>query len=534
MADSESSQEFFIGALDQGTTSTRFIIYNREANPIASHQVEFTQYYPEAGWVEHDPLEIVQSVRVCISKAIDKAAADGYDVDFGLKAIGITNQRETTVIWSKSTGIPLYNAIVWMDARTSPICRRLEKNLLGGKNHFIDTCGLPISTYFSATKILWLIENVYGVKEAIQTNDAMFGTIDSWVIWNLTGGVGFYNRDGEYVRGLHVTDCSNASRTMLMNLKTLDWDRPTLEKFGIPIEILPKIVTNSEKIGVIANGWPLAGIPIAGCLGDQHAAMLGQLCMKGQAKSTYGTGAFILLNTGEEIIQSSHGLLSTLAFKLGPNAPTNYALEGSIAIAGAAVQWLRDGLGIIRTASEIEDLANTVQNTGGVYFVPAFNGLFAPWWRDDARGVCVGITSYTNKGHIARAVLESICFQVKDVLDSMHKDFGSPVEDENDDGNFVLLVDGGATVNDLLMQIQANILGSSVVRPADIETTALGAAYAAGLAIGAWNEEQILLTKNGLNCSSFRSNLLEEQRKKMCSAWCEAVTRTFNLDHLSL
>lgn len=329
----------------------------------------------------------------------------------------------------------------------------MEKSLEGGKKHFVGTCGLPISTYFSATKILWLIENVYGVKEAIESKDALFGTIDSWLIWNLTGGVGTSNGEGQFVRGLHVTDCSNAARTMLMNLRTLDWDRPTLAKLRIPINLLPKIVSNSETIGVIANGWPIAGVPIAGCLGDQHAAMLGQLCIKGQAKSTYGTGAFILLNTGEDIVQSSHGLLSTLAYKLGPNAPPNYALEGSIAIAGAAVQWLRDGLGIIRSASEIEELARTVENTGGVYFVPAFNGLFAPWWRDDARGVCIGITSYTNKGHIARAVLESICFQVKDVLDSMHKDFGQRT-DERRGRNFMLLVDGGASVNNLLMQIQ--------------------------------------------------------------------------------
>lgn len=330
--------------------------------------------------------------------------------------------------------------------------RRLEKDLTGGKNHFVETCGLPVSPYFSASKILWLMENVNGVKEAIECGDCLFGTIDSWVIWNLTGGNGSSNL------GLHVTDCSNAARTMLMNLKTLDWDKPTLEELGIPSQILPKIVSNSEFIGVVADGWPLSGIPIAGCLGDQHAAMLGQLCQKGQAKSTYGTGAFILLNTGEEIIQSSHGLLSTIAYKLGPNAATNYALEGSIAIAGAAVQWLRDGLGIIRTASEVEEMAKTVENSGGVYFVPAFNGLLAPWWRDDARGVCVGISRSTNKGHIARAVLESMGFQVKDVLDSMHKDVGER-DDERSPRDFLLRVDGGATVNNLLMQIQVCLSG---------------------------------------------------------------------------
>ncbi|KAG0451399.1 hypothetical protein HPP92_026266 [Vanilla planifolia] len=533
MSSSANSHDVFIGSLDQGTTSTRFIIYDRAGKAIAAHHVEFTQFYPEAGWVEHDPLEILESVKVCTAKALDKATANGYNVDRGLKAIGITNQRETTVIWSKSTGLPFYNAIVWMDVRTSHICRRLENDFPGGKTHFVETCGLPISTYFSATKILWLIENVDGIKEAIRAGDALFGTIDSWVIWNLTGGTGSANREEKPVQGIHVTDCSNAARTMLMNLKTLDWDQPTLEALGIPSKILPKIVSNSETIGVIANGWPLSGVPIAGCLGDQHSAMLGQLCRKGQAKSTYGTGAFILLNTGEDIIQSSHGLLSTLAFKLGPNAPTNYALEGSIAIAGAAVQWLRDGLGIIQTASEIEELAEMVESTGGLYFVPAFNGLFAPWWRDDARGVCVGITRFTNKAHLARAVLESMCFQVNDVLDSMHKDFGKGSESK-DNSEFLLRVDGGATVNNLLLQIQADLMGSSVVRPADIETTALGAAYAAGLAIGIWTEEQIFSGMHAENATTFSPKLGEEQRRKRCDAWHKALNRTFDLADLSI
>ncbi|XP_072978774.1 glycerol kinase isoform X1 [Typha angustifolia] len=527
-------EEIFIGSIDQGTTSTRFIIYDREAKPIASHQVEFTQFYPEAGWVEHDPVEIMESVRVCMAKALDKATADGYNVDGGLKAIGLTNQRETTVVWSKSTGLPLHNAIVWMDVRTSAICRRLEKELSGGRTHFVETCGLPISTYFSALKLLWLMENVDDVKEAIQSGDALFGTIETWMIWNLTGGCGGTNREENLVRGLHVTDCSNASRTMLMNLKTLDWDQPTLDTLGIPSEILPKIISNSENIGSIANGWPLSGVPICGCLGDQHAAMLGQLCRKGEAKSTYGTGAFILLNTGDEVIQSSHGLLSTIAYKLGRNASTNYALEGSIAIAGAAVQWLRDGLGIIRSAAEIEEMAKSVENSGGVYFVPAFNGLFAPWWRDDARGVCIGITRFTNKGHIARAVLESMCFQVNDVLNSMHKDAGEGREIRSKEGEFLLRVDGGATVNNLLMQIQADLLGSSVVRPADIETTALGAAYAAGLAIGVWTEEQIFAAGDKEKTTIFHPKLDEAHRQKRSECWYKAVSRTFDLADLSL
>uniref|UniRef100_A0A2P2IPI7 glycerol kinase n=1 Tax=Rhizophora mucronata TaxID=61149 RepID=A0A2P2IPI7_RHIMU len=519
----EKDEEVFIGSIDQGTTSTRFFIYDRNAQIIGSHQVEFTQFYPDNGWVEHDPMEILESVRVCMAKALDKATADGHNVDGALKAIGLTNQRETTLIWSKCTGHPLYNAIVWMDGRTSNICRKLEKELSGGKNHFVDTCGLPISTYFSAMKILWLMENVDAVKDAIEKEDALFGTIETWLIWNLTGGVN---------GGIHVTDVSNASRTMLMNLKSLDWDKPTLETLAIPESILPKIVSNSEIIGNVAKGWPIIDIPIAGCLGDQHAAMLGQACQKGEAKSTYGTGAFILLNTGEEIVPSKHGLLTTVAFKLGPEEPMNYALEGSIAIAGAAVQWLRDQLGIINSAREIEDLALQVDSTDGIYFVPAFSGLFAPWWRDDARGVCVGITRSTSKAHIARAVLESMCFQVKDVLDSMHKDAGVV---KNAEGEFLLRVDGGATVNNLLMQIQADLLGSPVVRPADTETTALGAAYAAGLATGVWIKDEIFASgEKDKTDTIFRPKLDEELRKRKAESWCKAVERTFDLAALSI
>ncbi|KAI4329363.1 hypothetical protein L6164_021633 [Bauhinia variegata] len=518
-----SNEEVFVGSIDQGTTSTRFLIYDGSARVIGSHQVEFTQFYPQAGWVEHDPIEILESVKVCIAKALDKATADGFNVDKGLKAIGVTNQRETTLLWSKSTGCPLYNAIVWMDARTSSICRKLEEELPGGRNHFVETCGLPISTYFSALKLKWLMENVDAVKDAIKKGDALFGTIDTWLIWNLTGGV---------KGGLHVTDVSNASRTMLMNIKTLEWDAASLKTFGIPTEILPKIISNSEVIGKIAAGWPITGIPISGCLGDQHAATLGQACRKGEAKCTYGTGAFIVLNTGKDIILSKHGLLTTLAFKLGPNAPTNYALEGSIAIAGAAVQWLRDSLGIIQSASQIEDLASQVDSTGGVYFVPAFNGLFAPWWREDARGVCIGITRFTSKAHIARAVLESMCFQVKDVLDSMHKDADSGDKKEMD---FLLRVDGGAAVNSLLMQIQADLLGNPVLRPADTETTALGAAYAAGLAVGIWKEEDIFASgEKARSPTIFRPELSEELRKKKVESWCKAVGRTFDLADLSL
>ncbi|KAL0319113.1 UNVERIFIED_CONTAM: Glycerol kinase [Sesamum angustifolium] len=517
--------EVFIGSIDQGTTSTRFFIYDRAARPVGSHQIEFTQFYPQSGWVEHDPMEILESVRLCIAKAVDKATAAGHNVDSGLKAIGLTNQRETTVIWSKSTGCPLYNAIVWMDVRTSSLCRKLEKELPGGKTHFLETCGLPISTYFSALKVLWLLDNVDAVKEAVKKGDALFGTIDTWLIWNLTGGK---------ENGLHVTDVSNASRTMLMNLKTLDWDETILDTLGIPAEMLPKIVSNAEIIGKLAKDGQF-----------QESRSLDVLVInmqpwwdKGVGKvglSTFGTGAFILLNTGEEIVKSKHGLLSTLAYKLGPKAPTNYALEGSIAIAGAAVQWLRDSLGIIKSASEIEELAMQVDSCGGVYFVPAFNGLFAPWWRDDARGVLIGITRFTNKSHIARAVLESMCFQVKDVLDSMHKDVGDKGEAKNAKGDFLLRVDGGATVNNLLMQIQADLLGTPVARPAAIETTARGAAYAAGLAIGIWTEKDIFSSGEEMDKATiFRPKGDQEVRKKKVESWCKAVSRTFDLADLSL
>lgn len=528
-----TNEEVLIGSIDQGTTSTRFFIYDRNAKVVASHQVEFGQIYPEAGWVEHDPMEILESVRVCMQVACEKAKAAGREVEKGLKAIGITNQRETTIVWSKSTGRPLYNAIVWMDARTSSICRRLEKELENGKNHFVECTGLPISTYFSALKLLWLLESVDDVKRAVKDNDALFGTVDSWLIWNLTGAAKTIGENGTEVQGSHVTDCSNAARTMLMDLKTLEWHEPTLEVLNIPPSILPRIVSNAEVIGKIVQGWPFAGTPLAGCLGDQHAAMVGQSCRMGEAKSTYGTGCFILLNTGEKAIASKHGLLSTVAFKLGPNAPTNYALEGSIAIAGAAVQWLRDSLGIIQSASEIEDLARTVENTGGIYFVPAFNGLFAPWWRDDARGVCIGITRFTTKAHIARAVLESMCFQVKEVLNAMSMD-AKQEERTNEKGEFLLRVDGGATVNNLLMQIQADLLGSPVVRPADTETTALGAAYAAGLATGVWTEEQVFSSEaKKEEPTIFYPKVEDEHRKKRYESWCKAVEKSFDLADLS-
>ncbi|BBN05881.1 glycerol kinase [Marchantia polymorpha subsp. ruderalis] len=511
----------YIGAIDQGTTSTRFMVYNSKAHIVASHQVEFTQIMPEAGWVEHDPMEILDTVRVCMEETLKKV---GPEVIAGLRGIGITNQRETTVVWSKSSGRPLHNAIVWMDVRSAPICRRLEAELTGGARHFVATAGLPISTYFSATKLLWLMDSVPLVREAIDRGDALFGTIDSWLIWNLTGGAR---------GGLHLTDCSNAARTLLMDLKSLQWHRPTLESLGIPLALLPRIISNSEVMGAVAAGWPAAGVPLAGCLGDQHAATLGQQCKKGHAKSTYGTGCFILLNTGDEIVPSEHGLLTTVGFKLGREAPTNYALEGSIAIAGAAVQWLRDNLQLISKASDTEALAASVPDTGGLYFVPAFGGLFAPWWRDDARGVLVGISRFTGKAHVARATLESMCFQARAVLTAMKSDMKS--RHKAGDEEFLLRVDGGASANNLLMQLQADILGAAVLRPADIETTALGAAYAAGLAVGVWTEEQIFEDNHEFaKPTTFTPQIDEESRERRYKSWNLAVERSFGLADLAL
>lgn len=529
----QMASESYVAAIDQGTTSTRFIIYDQNARAVASHQLEFSQLHPQVGWVEHDPVEILDTVRTCMQEALKEAAAAGLNVEGNMKGVGITNQRETTVVWSRTTGKPLHNAIVWMDGRTSSICRRLEKELGGGRNHFREVTGLPISTYFSALKLIWLLENDANVRTAVDNEDALFGTIDTWLIWNLTGtpfgSSSGGQRSSEVLERVHVTDCSNAARTLLMDIRTLQWHEPTLKDLGIPRSVLPKIVSNSEVIGSIAEGWPLAGIPLAGCLGDQHAAMLGQRCKIGEAKSTYGTGCFILLNTGTSICSSSHGLLTTVAFKLGQSAATTYALEGSIAIAGAAVRWLRDGLGLITSASEVEELASSVPDCGGVYFVPAFSGLFAPWWRDDARGVCVGISGYTTKGHLARAVLESMCFQACDVLEAMHKDAGA--HGMQNEADFVLLVDGGATANNLLLQLQADILGSEVVRPADIETTALGAAFAAGLAVNMWSEADIFEGDvfGKARKSTFMPATTGDDREARIKRWRRAVSRSFDL-----
>lgn len=457
----------FIGALDQGTSSTRFMIFNEEGAVIGQHQLEHKQILPRPGWVEHDAWEIWERTVEVISESLRKSGISGKD----LVGIGITNQRETTVIWDKQTGKPLHNAIVWQDTRTQEFLDNFsdsEKALIVRKT------GLAIAPYFSGSKLNWLINNVPDVKRAIDSGNALAGTIDSWLLWKLSGGT-------------HKTDVTNASRTLLMDLETLDWDRDLLRLFGIPREILPTICSSSEVFASSLDNGPVgAAVPISGILGDQQAAMVGQVCFeKGDSKTTYGTGNFALLNTGEELVRSKHGLLTTVCFKFG-SEPARYALEGSVAVTGSAVQWLRDQLGLIKQASEIESLAAAVKDNGGVYFVPAFSGLFAPYWRSDARGVIVGLTRAANKSHIARATLEAISFQTKEILDAMAQDSGVKLTE--------MRVDGGITANELCMQIQSDVMQIDVVRPKVIETTALGAAYAAGLSVGYFKDKAQLRT----------------------------------------
>src|SRR5512136_2120508 len=448
----------YVGAVDQGTTSTRFMIFDHGGNVVGVDQKEHEQIYPKPGWVEHNPMEIWERCKEVMAGALAKANIDPKD----LAAVGVTNQRETTVVWEKATGKPVYNAIVWQDTRTDQICNELAKD--GGQDRFRTHVGLPLATYFSGPKIKWILDNVPGVREKAEKGEVLFGNIDTWVIWNLTGGVN---------GGVHVTDVSNASRTMLMNLETLDWDPDMLKVMGIPRAMLPAVKASSEVYGKMGN------IPVAGDLGDQQAALFGQTCFSpGEAKNTYGTGCFMLLNTGTKPVQSKNGLLTTLGYKIG-NQPAVYALEGSIAITGALVQWLRDNLGMIQKSADVEELAAQVEDSGGIYFVPAFSGLFAPYWRSDARGAIVGMTRYVNKGHLARAVLEATAYQTREVLDAMEKDSGVALKS--------LKVDGGMVYNELLMQFQADILGVPVTRPKVAETTALGAAYAAGLAVGFWD-----------------------------------------------
>lgn len=488
----------YVAAIDQGTTSTRFIVFDHGGNVVSVDQKEHRQIYPKPGWVEHDPLEIWERTREVIEGALSKGNISASEI----AAIGVTNQRETTVVWDASTGKPIYNAIVWQDTRTDAIISKFAKQ--GGQNRFRRKTGLPLATYFSGPKIKWILENVKGAKAKAQKGQLLFGNMDTWIIWKLTGE--------------HITDVTNASRTMLMNLKTLDWDDAILKIMDIPRAMLPEIKSSSEIYGNIASGI-LSGLPIAGDLGDQHAALFGQTCFKpGEAKNTYGTGCFMLLNTGEKPIQSKAGLLTTLGYKIGNKKPI-YALEGSIAITGALIQWLRDNLGLIEKSADVESLAKTVDDNGGIYFVPAFSGLYAPYWKSDARGVIVGMTRYVTKGHVARAALEATAYQTREVLDAMEKDSGVKLR--------ALKVDGGMVFNELLMQFQSDILNVPVVRPKVAETTALGAAYAAGLAVGFWKDADEL-KKNWGRDKEWSPKMDSKRRAGLYSGWKKAVKRTFD------
>ncbi len=490
----------YAAAIDQGTTSTRFMVFDHGGQVVSVDQKEHEQIYPKPGWVEHDAMEIWERTQEVVRAGLDKVQASD------IAAVGVTNQRETTVVWDRTTGQPVHNAIVWQDTRTDQICNELSAD--GGQDRFRTKTGLPIATYFSGPKIKWILDNVEGVRARAESGDVVFGNIDTWVIWLLTGGP-----DG----GAHVTDVTNASRTMMMNLETLDWDDEILGILDVPRAMLPEIRASSETYGEARNG--LAGIAVAGDLGDQQAALFGQTCFSvGEAKNTYGTGNFLLLNTGNEAVQSKSGLLTTLAYKIG-DQPATYCLEGAIAITGALVQWLRDNIGLIKESPEIEELAKTVDDNGGVYFVPAFSGLFAPYWRNEARGVIAGLTRYVNKGHIARAALEATAWQSKEVVDAMNADSGVELTS--------LKVDGGMVYNELLMQFQADVLDVPVIRPTVAETTSLGAAYAAGLAVGFWSEVEDLRANWGKD-KEWQPQMDAEEREKEYHFWKKAVTKTFD------
>ncbi|WP_395785522.1 glycerol kinase GlpK [Aquirufa sp.] len=488
----------YIGSIDQGTTSSRFIIFNKAGEIISVGQKEHQQIYPQAGWVEHNPDEIWKNTQEVIGLALGKANLSAKDI----AAVGITNQRETTVVWNKHTGKPYYNAIVWQDTRVGSELAELAKD--GGMDRFRTKTGLPLAAYFSGLKLRWLLNNIEGLRADAEKGDAIFGNMDTFIAWHLTGG-------------LHITDVTNASRTQLMDLVTCQWDDEILSIFNIPKIMLPEIKPSSAVYG-LAKGV-LGGVPLAGILGDQQAALVGQTCFNpGQGKNTYGTGCFLLMNTGEKPVPSQHGLLTTVAYQLG-NEPVHYALEGSVAITGALVQWLRDNLGIIKNSPDIEKLAKEVDDNGGCYFVPAFSGLYAPYWKSDARGVIVGLTRYVNKSHIARAALEATAFQTWEVLEAMEKDAGIPITS--------LRVDGGMVVNQLLMQFQADILGAEVICPKIIETTALGAAYAAGLAVGYW-ENLDDLRKNWGIAHTWKKQMPTEKRQHLQGQWKKAVTKSFD------
>ncbi|MBE1514536.1 glycerol kinase GlpK [Nesterenkonia halotolerans] len=494
----------YVIAIDQGTTSSRAIIFDHTGNIVSSGQKEHEQIFPKAGWVEHDPMEIWNNTREVIGNALSKVNLTRHDI----AAVGITNQRETTVVWDKNTGEPVYNAIVWQDTRTQPIVDELAAD--GGPDRFKKKVGLPLAPYFSGTKIKWILDNVEGARARAEAGDLLFGNTDSWLTWHLTGGT---------ESGVHITDVTNASRTMFMDIETLTWDEDILEAFGVPLSMLPEIKSSSEVYGKVHGAQLLRETPVAGILGDQQAATFGQAAFeKGGAKNTYGTGNFLIVNTGEEIVHSQNGLLTTVCYKLGDAKPV-YALEGSIAVTGSLIQWLRDNLGIIKTAPEVEKLAESVEDNGGVYVVPAFSGLFAPYWRGEARGAIVGLTRFVNKGHIARAALEATAFQTREVLDAANADSGVDMED--------LRVDGGMVANEALMQFQADILGIPVVRPKVTETTALGAAYAAGLAVGFWSDTDELAA-NWAEDKRWEPAMDEEERARQLRLWKKAVTRTFD------
>jgi glycerol kinase len=492
----------YVGALDQGTTSTRFMVFDHSGQVVSIDQKEHEQIYPKPGWVEHDALEIWERSVEVIRGALAKAGIKGSD----LAAVGITNQRETALVWDRKTGRPVFNAIVWQDTRTDQIVNEFARD--GGQDRLREKVGLPLATYFSGPKVKWILDNVDGARARADAGDLLFGNIDTWCIWNLTGGTN---------GGVHVTDVTNASRTMLMNLDTLDWDPDILNLMGIPRSMLPAIRASSEVYG--KGVGDLAGVPVAGDLGDQQAALFGQTCFSpGEAKNTYGTGNFMLLNTGTNKVPSKSGLLTTVGYKIG-DQPAVYALEGSIAITGALVQWLRDNLGMINRSEDVETLARTVEDNGGVYFVPAFSGLFAPYWKSDARGVIAGLTRYVNKGHIARAVLEATAWQTREVLDAMNADSGVALT--------ALKVDGGMVYDELLMQFQSDVLGVPVIRPKVAETTALGAAYAAGLAVGFWAQVEDLRA-NWAKDKEWTPQMDEAERDKAYRLWKKAVTRTFD------
>ncbi|MCK6209764.1 glycerol kinase GlpK [Georgenia sp. EYE_87] len=499
-----ADEKKYVLAIDQGTTSSRAIVFDHSGQIVETGQLEHEQIFPRAGWVEHDPLEIWKNVREVVGLALTRANLTHNDI----AAVGITNQRETTVVWDRTTGEPVYNAIVWQDTRTDKIVNELGGS--EGQDRYKAKVGLPLATYFSGPKVKWILDNVDGAREKAEAGDLLFGNTDSWVVWNMTGG-----KDG----GVHVTDVTNASRTMLMDLATLSWDEEIAKDMGIPMSMLPEIRSSSEVYGEGRQGGMVPGVPIAGILGDQQAATFGQACFEvGMAKNTYGTGNFMLLNTGTEPVPSKSGLLTTVCYKIG-DQPAVYALEGSIAVTGSLVQWLRDNLGLIKSAPEIEELAKTVEDNGGAYFVPAFSGLFAPYWKSDARGALVGLTRYVNKGHIARAALEATAFQTREVNDAMTIDSGVELTE--------LKVDGGMIANETLMQFQADILGVPVVRPKVAETTALGAAYAAGIAVGFWQGEQDVID-NWAEDKRWEPSMDEGERERTYRLWKKAVTRTFD------